>query len=183
MVLVVTMAFGCAGMTALASSEGVMTPVYAESLNAGRYKIQVTSSSSMFRIVECELVVSGSDMTAEMTLSGKGYEKLYMGTSQQAEAAAPADFILFRENADGKYTYTVPVEALDKEIDCAAFSIRKQRWYDRTLVFESGSLPPEVFAADSGDTASVSVILLIVLAGVGAAAVVVAAVVLVKKRK
>ena len=45
-----------------------------------------------------------------------------------------------------KYTYQVPVDALDQEIDCAAWSIRKEKWYDRTLVFRADSLPTGAFA-------------------------------------
>ncbi len=142
------MLIGGTCFTAFASSQEQKTPIYAESLNSGRYEIEVTSSASMFRIVHCELVVSGSDMTAEMTLSGKGYEKLYMGTSEQAEKADESEYIFFTEDADGKYTYTVPVEALDKETDCAAYSFKKQRWYDRKLVFESSLLSGSAFAAN-----------------------------------
>ena len=44
------------------------------------------------------------------------------------------------ENAEGKYTYDVPIEALDEDTACAAWSIRKEQWYDRTLVFESAGV-------------------------------------------
>ena len=86
-------------------------------------------------------------MTADMTLSGTGYEKLYMGLGEDAKNAGEDDYIYFTENAEGQYVYTVPVKALDTDIDCAAFSIRKQEWYDRTLVFESASLPENAFAS------------------------------------
>ena len=85
-------------------------------------------------------------MSAVMTMSGTGYLKLYMGTGAEAEQASEADFIPFVENADGKHTFKVPVEALDKEINCSAFSRKKETWYDRVLVFCSGSLPAEAFA-------------------------------------
>ena len=39
---------------------------------------------------------------------------------------------------------TVPVEALDQGIPCAAFS-KKEKWYDRTLLFRAGSLPEEAW--------------------------------------
>lgn len=126
----------CIPWTAYAQS-----PLYAEDLNEGTYSISVKSSSSMFRIVNCELKVAGEKMTAEMTLSGKGYEKLFMGTGEEALSASDDSCIYFKENSDGKYTYTVPVEALDKSIDCAAWSIKKQKWYDRELVFQSETLP------------------------------------------
>ena len=31
----------------------------------------------------------------------------------------------------------MPVEALDQEIDCSAFSKKKEKWYDRVLVFRA----------------------------------------------
>ena len=80
-----------------------------------------------------------------MTLSGTGYEKLFMGTSEEAMAAPDTECIYFAEDAAGKYTYTVPIEALDQDTDCAAWSIRKQKWYNRVLVFESDGLPEEAF--------------------------------------
>ncbi len=123
--------------------------IYGSELNDGVYNISVKSSSSMFRIINCDLNVSDGEMTAELTLSGKGYEKLFMGTGDEALKSDDESFIHFTENSEGKYIYTVPVEALDKEIDCAAWSIKKQKWYDRVLVFESDGLPEDAFAKDS----------------------------------
>lgn len=108
-------------------------------LSDGTYHIEVQSSSSMFKVVDCELTITEEKMTAVMTLSGKGYEKLFMGTSEQAEKADEKEYIFFEENADGKYIYTVPVEKLDTEMDCCAFSIKKQKWYDRKLIFQSAT--------------------------------------------
>ena len=42
-------------------------------------------------------------------------------------------------------TFTIPVEALDAAIPCAAFSKRREKWYDRDLVFSSASIPEEAF--------------------------------------
>ena len=108
----------------------------------GKYFIDVASSSSMFRAVSTVLTVKDGKMTAAMTLSGQGYEKLFLGTGEEAESAADADFYYFTEDADGAYTYTIPVEALDQEFDCAAWSIRKAKWYDRVLVMEADTLRP-----------------------------------------
>lgn len=94
----------------------------------------------MFRIVDAQLIVENGSMHCVMTLSGTGYGKLFMGTSDEAAAASEADFIPYVENAEGKYTYDVPVEALDEDTACAAWSIRKEQWYDRTLVFESAGV-------------------------------------------
>lgn len=130
-----------------------MEPVSADALKDGVYEVRVDSSSGMFRITECELTVQDGAMSAVMTMSGTGYLKLYMGTGAEAEQASEADFIPFVENADGKHTFKVPVEALDKEINCSAFSRKKETWYDRVLVFCSGSLPAEAFADGKAATA------------------------------
>ena len=37
------------------------------------------------------------------------------------------------------------MEYLDKGVDCAAFSKNKEMWYDRTLVFQSVSLPQQAW--------------------------------------
>ena len=102
--------------------------------------ITADSSSNMFRSVDAQLIVENGSMHCVMTLSGTGYGKLFMGTGDEAAAASEADFIPYVENAEGKYTYDVPVEALDEDTACAAWSIRKEQWYDRTLVFESAGV-------------------------------------------
>ena len=122
-----------------------MTPVYGTDLNDGTYAIGVESSSSMFRIVECELTVEDGEMTAKMTMSGDGYLRLYMGTGEEAVEAPEEDYISYEENGKGQQVYEVPVEALDMEIDCTAWSKRKEKWYDRTLIFSSAALPEEAW--------------------------------------
>ena len=123
-----------------------MVPVYAESIKDGVYSIKVDSSSSMFSIEECELTVADGKMTAVMTMGGTGYLYLYMGTGEEAVAATEEDYIPFVENEEGAHTFEVPVEALDMGVDCAAFSKKKEKWYDRTLVFRADSLPQDAFA-------------------------------------
>ena len=120
-----------------------MTPVLASELRDGVYQIQVDSSSSMFRIEACELTVKDGSMTADMKMGGTGYLKLYMGTGEEAAKAPEEKMIPFEETADGSHHFTVPVEALDKELDCAAFSKKKEKWYDRVLVFRADSLPAD----------------------------------------
>lgn len=106
----------------------------------GVYHIEVESSSSMFNIEKAELTVAGGSMTAVITLGGTGYSKLYMGTAEQAAEAEDTDCIPFVEDAQGAYTYTIPVTALDWPMDCAAFSKKKEEWYDRQITFRSASL-------------------------------------------
>lgn len=130
------------------AGEETTQPIYGNQIQDGTYPIGVTSSSSMFRIVDAQLTVADGKMSAVLTLGGKGYEKLYMGTGEEALVDTEEHYIYFAKDADGKYTYTVPVQALDQETCCAAFSLKKQKWYDRTLVFESALIPAEaIFAA------------------------------------
>ena len=42
----------------------------------------------------------------------------------------------------------VPVRALDQPIDCAAYSIRKEIWYDRQLTFKSDSVSSAEASSD-----------------------------------
>lgn len=103
----------------------------------GDYKVDVESSASMFKIIDCRLTVKDGQMSAVLTLSGTGYGYLYMGTAEEAAAADLDTWIPFVEDSDGKYTYTVPVEALDTGIAVAAYSKKNKIWYDRTLTFQS----------------------------------------------
>ena len=154
----------------LCSCEKEMTSIYADDINDGTYSIEVKSSSSMFKIIDCELTVSGGKMTAVMTLSGTGYEKLFLGTREEADNAPDSEFFYFTETDEGKYCYKIPVEALDKEISCAGFSIRKQKWYDRTLVFKSETLAEEALKSEPVPVIIIlSVILAVVFAVIGIA--------------
>lgn len=122
-----------------------MTPVYPDVLQDGDYVVTVNSSSSMFNITDCILHVQDGEMFADMTMGGTGYLYLFMGTGEEAAAAEASSYIPFVE-ADGIHTFTVPVEALDAGIACAAYSKKKEAWYDRTILFRADSLPAEAFA-------------------------------------
>lgn len=126
--------------------EDWMQPINGNQIQDGVYDIKVDSSSSMFNILDCQLLVQDGNMTAVMTMSGTGYLYLYMGTGEEAVQESEDTYIPYKENAEGAHTYTVPVEALDKGIACAAFSKNKEKWYDRTLVFRADSLPTGAFA-------------------------------------
>lgn len=125
--------------------EADMVPIYGDSLQDGVYQVTVDSSSSMFKITQCELTVENGQMTAVMHMGGTGYLKVFMGAGEEAAAAGEEDCIPFEAQADGTHTFTVPVEALDMGIACAAYSKSKELWYDRTLVFRADSLPAEAF--------------------------------------
>ncbi len=131
--------------------EDGMSAVYGSEIKDGVYSVEVNSSSSMFKITECELTVQDGEMSAVMTMSGTGYKWLFMGTGEQAESANESEYIPFVED-NGVHKFTVPVEALDMGIDCTAFSTKKETWYDRTILFRADSLPTDAFVNGLGNT-------------------------------
>ncbi len=122
-----------------------MVPVYAESLLDGDYPVEVSSSSSMFRIESAVLHVKDGSMSATLNMGGKGYLYVFPGSAAEAAAGEESARIAFRENTDGSHSFTVPVEALDAGFPCAAFSKNKELWYDRTLLLRADSLPTDAF--------------------------------------
>ena len=134
-----------AASTEMAPAQSVveegMVPISGTQIKDGTYPIIVDSSSSMFQITQCTLMVRDGAMTAVMTMSGTGYQSIYPGTGKEAAAAPREERISYVETPEGLHTFTFPVEALDQGIPCAAFSKNKSKWYDRTLVFRADSLP------------------------------------------
>ncbi len=131
-----------------------MVPVPGSALKDGVYEIEVASSSSMFNPVSCTLTVAGDEMTADMTMSGTGYRYICLGTPEEAVAASESDYLYPEADADGAHHFILPVEALNKGIDCAAFSDNKEKWYDRILVFRAAGIPMSAFQPDFLTTVS-----------------------------
>ena len=66
-------------------------------------------------------------MSAKLTLSGSGYGKVFMGTGEEAEKAGGRRLQFRQKRVQMERMYfEIPVEALDKGIDCAAYS-KKER--------------------------------------------------------
>ena len=120
--------------------EDGMVPVPAAELKDGVYPVAVDCSSSMFKIESCELTVADGAMTAKLTMGSDAYGYFYAGTAEEAAASDGADYIE-PENR----TFRLDVEALDAAVNCAAWSVKKELWYDRTLVFRADSLPMTAF--------------------------------------
>lgn len=123
-------------------------PVAAAQIKDGTYEINVESSSSMFKIVKCALTVEKGSMKAVITMSGDGYNQLFVGTGEEAAAADAGKYIQAVLDADGAVTFEVPLEKLNVEMDCAAWSVSKEKWYDRTLIFLSDAIPANAVTVD-----------------------------------
>ena len=122
-----------------------MTPVYASDLAEGEYPVAFKCSSSMFRIDGALLKVHDGHMEVTLLMGSKSFLYVYPGSAEEAasttEDAWTAPVVL--EN--GAMTFTIPVEALDAAVPCAAYSKNKELWYDRSLLFRADSLPVSAF--------------------------------------
>ena len=127
-----------------------MVPVYARDIKDGTYDIKVHSSSPYFRIAKATLTVQDGGMTARFTIPSMSYRFVYPGTKKEAEKADESTWIPFEEE-DHQTTFTFPVEALNAEINCAAYSKGRRRWYSRILVFDASSLPKDAVAFEVPD--------------------------------
>ena len=125
--------------------EDGMVPVPGEMLLDGDYAVAADCSSSMFRIDACTLTVQDGKMEAALTMSSQSYLYVYPGTAVDAARADSADYITPVEDGAGSRVFTIPVEALDAGVLCAAYSKNKELWYDRTLCFRADSLPEDAF--------------------------------------
>ena len=118
-----------------------MTPISGSDVNDGTYDIDVDVSSQFFRIDSCKLTVNDGKMTAAIQLDTFSYSLIYNGTGKEAAKADASDYIEITEDKEGYASFTIPVDALDKQISIASFSTRKNKWYDRTILFDATSLP------------------------------------------
>lgn len=120
-----------------------LTPVYPEDFTEGTYDIDAVSSSQYFKITGAELTNSGGDLQAVLTISSTSYAYVYQGTADEAAAAGKSEWIPADESS-GYGQFTIGAEALNKEIPLAAYSKKKQQWYDRDIVLLASSLPDGV---------------------------------------
>ena len=116
-----------------APAEQVQTSAPAD----GTYDIEVATDSSMFRSEKCVLTVKDGVLSAELTLPGEGFSKLYFGTAEDAKDAPKEQVFEYHLNEEGKYTFDVPVAKLDEELPIAAFGQRRDTWYDHTITFHA----------------------------------------------
>ena len=119
-----------------------MTPVSGNMIKDGEYIVGTECSSSFCHIEEAKLTVKDGKMTALLTMSSSSYLLVYPGTAEEAAAAPYEDYIPSVE-IDTWDTFTIPVEALDTELDLAAFSKKKKKWYPRKILFHAADLPAD----------------------------------------
>ena len=122
--------------------------VAASQITPGVYPINVTTNSSMFKVVEAQLTVEEDGMFATITLSGSGYGRLLLGTKEQA-AQAISGFITFTTDDQGRHVYEVPVSRLNQDMAIAAESgTNAGTWYDEVITFQSDLIPPDAITSE-----------------------------------
>lgn len=114
----------------------------------GVYTTTAETGTMMFRVVEIILTVKNGKMSAEITLSGTGYDYLYMGTAAEA-AGNESQWIGFKDKEksyieDGEEktgrSYIIPISTLDTPLAMASHSVKRDRWYDRSITVSSNNL-------------------------------------------
>ena len=120
-----------------------LLPLLAKDIEEGSYEIETASSSSMFKIEKTVLYVKDNAMTADITLSGKGYSNVTMLSAADSEGLTSLEGTTAAVGKDGKHVFTLPVQSLNTELVCSAFSKKKQKWYERRVVFYSEKIPAE----------------------------------------
>ena len=126
-------------------AEPGMTPVYPDALRDGVYPVEMKSSSSMFKADHVTLVVENGAMTARLYMTSQSYGWMFAGTAEEAAKASQDQYIPLAAAEEDMEAFSLPVEALDQGLSFAAFSVKKQLWYDRTLLFRADSLPEDAF--------------------------------------
>lgn len=114
----------------------------------GVYTTTISTGAEMFRVVATILTVKNGKMSAEITLSGTGYDYLYMGTAEEA-AGNESQWIgckdeqkSYIENGEEKTgrSYIIPISTLDTPLAMASHSVKRDRWYDRSITVSSNNL-------------------------------------------
>ena len=113
----------------------------------GIYEATAETGAAMFKVVKVKLTAKDGKMTALITLSGVGYNYLYLGTAADAAADESA---WIASKGEGEYTlngetktglqFEIPVEALDQGLAVAAHAVKSGKWFDRTITIASSSL-------------------------------------------
>ena len=113
-------------------------------LEDGTYTAEFDTDSSMFHVNEANegkgvLTVKDGEMTIHISLSGKGFLNLFMGTSEDAkkdgaELLEPTtDTVTYKDGTSEEvYGFDIPVPAIDEEFTVAVIG-KKGKWYDHKV--------------------------------------------------
>ena len=117
-----------------------MTPISASEVKNGSFDIMVLSSSRFFKPELSSITSEDGELAALVNMKSKSYKYVYLGTAEEASKADESRLIPV--TIDGEHShFEIPLKSLNSDVPCAAFSIKRQKWYNRNIVFDASSLP------------------------------------------
>jgi len=113
-------------------------------LKTGTYAVRSDTDNRMFYIapntknqkLSILKISKNGKITATVTLTGQGYDYLYMGTAADAAKAKTSDLSKYKSK-NGYYSYSLPVSGMDTKINVAAHSKKLNKWFQHTIIFYS----------------------------------------------
>ena len=132
-----------------------------EVLEDGVYTAEFDTDSSMFHVNEANdgkgvLTVKDGEMTIHVSLGGKGFLNLFMGSSEDAkkdgaELLEPTtDTVTYKDGTSEEvYGFDIPVPAIGEEFTISAIG-KKGKWYEHK-VSVSNPVKDEDAQADAGE--------------------------------
>lgn len=116
-----------------------MTPISASEVKNGSFDIMVLSSSRFFKPELSSITSKDGELAALVNMKSKSYKYVYLGTAEEASKADESRLIPV--TIDGEHShFEIPLKSLNSDVPCAAFSIKRQKWYNRNIVFDASSL-------------------------------------------
>lgn len=94
----------------------------------------------MFKVAEvdcntCQVTVKDGKATAHLRLNKTGYDYVFVGTTEEAEAdTAQSNWIKYSVDNEGYYVYDIPIENLNVNFDLASHSKSSGNWFPRSLI-------------------------------------------------
>lgn len=107
-----------------------------KTLTDGNYQVNAEAGGKMIRVTNCVMTVKNGQMTAAVTLSGRGYNRIYLGDVNDAPNDE-SNWILPDSLLAEQYTFQIPVEKLDEVMTIAVHTTKSNKWDTRTLTFHS----------------------------------------------
>ena len=104
-------------------------------------ELTYTNNEKMFKAYSAKLEEADGKKTLILALTGTGYQYLYKGTKEEAEKGAETDRIMYETDADGKYSFRIPVSGSGK-IPVSSLSQKNKTWtgHELTLDIEAKTL-------------------------------------------
>lgn len=110
----------------------------------------VETTGKMFSIIRSRLTEKNGVYSAEITLSGTGYDMLYLGTAAQAATdsskwiaySATYDYTNDAGAAKTGYVFKLPAVEVNVSLPLAAHSASSNEWKDRSVTFHVATSEP-----------------------------------------